>query len=108
MSIDEAQEVHRAREQIRAIVEEVAGMSRSDIPEADFYSALLQRMLGAMEAVGGLVWLAGEGGRVEPVCHAGLAATGVTASPEAEQGHLALVQSLLGSPTGLVVPPGPA
>jgi hypothetical protein len=106
MSIDEAQEVHRAREQIRAIVEEVAGMSRSDIPEADFYSALLQRMLGAMEAVGGLVWLAGEGGRVEPVCHAGLAATGVTASPEAEQGHLALVQSLLGSPTGLVVPPG--
>jgi hypothetical protein len=106
MSIDEAQEVHRAREQIRALVEEVAGMSRSDMPEAEFYSALLQRMLQAMEAVAGLIWLTREGGRVEPVCHAGLAATGVTASPEAEQGHLALVQSLLGSPTGLVVPPG--
>jgi len=106
MSIDESQEVHRAREQIRAIVEEVAGMSRSDMPEAEFYSALLQRMLQAMEAVAGLVWLAREGGRVEPVCHAGLEATGVTGSPEAEKEHLALVQSLLGSPTGLVVPPG--
>jgi hypothetical protein len=63
-------------------------------------------MLGAMEAVGGLIWLARDGGRMEPVCHAGLEATGVTASPEAEKGHLALVQALLGSPTGLVVPPG--
>ena len=81
-------------------------MSRSDLPEAEFYSGLLQRMLGAMEAVGGLIWLARDGGRMEPVCHAGLEATGVTASPEAEKGHLALVQALLGSPTGLVVPPG--
>jgi hypothetical protein len=87
-------------------VEEVAAMSRSDLPEAEFYSGLLQRMLGAMEAVGGLIWLARDGGRMEPVCHAGLEATGVTASPEAEKGHLALVQALLGSPTGLVVPPG--
>jgi len=106
MSIDESQEVYRAREQIRALVEEVAAMSRSDLPEAEFYSGLLQRMLGAMEAVGGLIWLARDGGRMEPVCHAGLEATGVTASPEAEKGHLALVQALLGSPTGLVVPPG--
>jgi GAF domain-containing protein len=106
MSIDESQEVYRAREQIRGLVAEVESLSRQGKAEGEFFSALLDRTLRAMEAVAGLVWLARDGGQVEPVCHAGLAATGVTGSPEAEQGHLALVQSLLGSPTGLIVPAG--
>jgi GAF domain-containing protein len=106
MSIDESQEVYRAREQIRSLVAEVESLSRQGKAEGEFFSALLDRTLRAMEAVAGLVWLARDGGQVEPVCHAGLAATGVTGSPEAEQGHLALVQSLLGSPTGLIVPAG--
>ena len=106
MSIDESQEVYRAREQIRGLIDQIKAMSRQGKSEAEFFSALLDQTLQAMEAVAGLVWLSRDGGRVEPVCHAGLNATGVTASPEAEQGHLALVQSLLGSPTGLVVPGG--
>jgi hypothetical protein len=106
MSIDESQEVYRAREQIRGLIDQIKAMSRQGKSEAEFFSALLDQTLQAMEAVAGLVWLSRDGGRVEPVCHAGLNATGVTASPEAEQGHLALVQSLLGSPTGLVVPAG--
>ena len=106
MSIDESQEVYRAREQIRNIVAEVESMSRGDMAEADFFSALLDRMLQAMEGVAGLIWLARDGGRVEPVCHAGMAATGLTGSPQAEEGHLSLVQSLLGIPAGLVVPAG--
>jgi GAF domain-containing protein len=106
MSIDESQEVYRAREQIRALVAEVDALSRREMAEAEFFSALLDRILRAMEAVGGLVWIAREGAAVEPVCHAGLAETGVTASPDAEQGHLKLVEALLGAPAGLVVPPG--
>ena len=106
MSIDESQEVYRAREQIRGLIDQIKAMSRQGKSEAEFFSALLDQTLQAMEAVAGLVWLSRDGGRVEPVCHAGLNATGVTGSPEAEQGHPALVQSLLGSPTGLVVPAG--
>ncbi len=106
MSIDESQEVYRAREQIRALVDEIAGLARSDIGETAFYSAMLDRILQAMEAVAGLVWIVGEGGRVEPICHSGLEATGIGASKEVEQGHLKLVQALLGSPSGLIVPPG--
>ena len=106
MSIDESQEVYRAREQIRALVAEVDALSRGEMAEAEFFSALLDRILRAMEAVGGLVWVAREGQAAEPVCHAGLAETGVTGSPQAEQDHLKLVQALLGSPTGVVVPPG--
>lgn len=106
MSIDESQEVYRAREQIRSLVAAAKAMSQQGMSESEFFTALLDQILQAMEAVAGLVWLARDGGRVEPVCHAGLEATGVTGSPEAEKGHLALVQSLLGSPSGLVVPAG--
>ncbi len=105
MSIDEKQEVYRAREQIRSLVDEIAGFARSDMGEADFYAAMLDRILQAMEAVGGLVWLIGEGGRVEPICHLGLDGTGIGASKEAEQSHLKLVQGLLAAPTSLVLPP---
>jgi GAF domain-containing protein len=108
MSIDESQEVYRAREQIRALVDEVAGLARSDMAEAAFYSAMLDRILRAMEAVAGLIWIVGDGGRVEPVCHSGLDATGIGASQENEQSHLKLVQALLKSPKGLIVPPGDA
>ena len=106
MSSDESEEVYRAREQIRSLIAEIKGLSRQGMAEGEFFSALLDRMLQAMEAVAGLVWLTRDAGRVEPVCHAGLEATGVTGSPEAEKGHLELVQSLLGSPHGFVVPAG--
>ena len=106
MSIDESHEVYRAREQIRALVDEIAGLARSDMGEAAFYSAMLDRILQAMEAVAGLVWIVGDGGRVEPICHSGLETTGIGASPEAEQGHLKLVQALLGNSSGVIVPQG--
>ena len=106
MSIDESQEVYRARAQIYAIVDEVAALARGDVEEKAFASAMLDRMLQAMESVGGLVWIIGEGGRAEPICHAGLDAVGITASKEAQDQHLKLVQSLLGNPTGLIIPGG--
>ena len=58
-----------------------------------------------MEAVAGLVWLVGESGRVEPICHAGVEHTGIAATPETQAAHGALVQALVQSPTGLLVPP---
>jgi len=105
MSIDESVEIERAREQIRALVAEIEQLARSDLAEAEFFRGLLERVLVAMEAVAGLVWMVGEGGRVEPVCHAGVEHTGIANSPESQAAHGALVQSLFQSPTGLLVPP---
>jgi hypothetical protein len=105
MSIDEQVEIERARSQIRALVAEIEQLSRGDLAEADFFRGLLERVLMAMEAVAGLVWLVGEGGRVEPICHAGVEHTGIAATPETQAAHGALVQALVQSPTGLLVPP---
>ena len=106
MSIDESQEVYRARAQIYAIVDEVAALARGNVEEKKFASEMLERILQAMESVGGLVWIIGADGRAEPICHAGIEAVGITASGEAQENHLKLVQALLGNPTGLVVPGG--
>jgi hypothetical protein len=102
---EEALEVERARSQILAVIAEVERMAAGDASEGDFFSGLLDRALTAMEAVGGLVWLVGESGRVEPVCHAGVDLVGITGTPEAQEAHNGLVQSLLGAPAGLLVPP---
>jgi hypothetical protein len=105
-TIDEAAEVERARQQIRALFEEIRQQARSEVQEGEFFSAALSRTITAMEAVAGLVWLSGEGGRVEPVCHMGMQATGIGDSTESQESHGRLVQALMGSPEGLLVPAG--
>ena len=105
MSTVDPYSVEEARQQIRALVAEIEQLSRGDMAEADFFRGLLDRVLEAMGAVAGLVWMVGEQGRVEPVCHAGMQATGLTDQPESQEAHGKLVQSLLGNPTGLLVPP---
>ena len=104
MSTVDPRAVDDARKQIRAIVGEIDQLARSDLSEADFFRGVLDRVMEAMGAVAGLVWLVGEGGRCEPVCHAGVPATGLTASPEAQEAHGRLVQSLLGGTEGMLIP----
>ena len=81
MSTVDPQSVEEAWQQIRALVEEIEALSRADMAEADFFRGLLDRVLEAMGAVAGLVWLTGDQGRVEPVCHAGMQGTGLTDAP---------------------------
>jgi multidrug resistance efflux pump len=106
MSIDESHELYRAKAHIYAIVDEVDVLARGGMDEAAFAKAMLERILHAMEAVAGVVWLVNERGMVEAASHIALEAVGVGGSSEVQGQHLKLVQSLLGNPTGLVVPGG--
>ncbi len=104
MSTVDPRAVDEARQQIRAIVAEIDQLGRSDLAEADFFRGLLDRVLEAMGAVAGLVWIVGEGGRCEPVCHAGVQATGLTDSPEMQEAHGRLIESLLAGTEGMLIP----
>jgi GAF domain-containing protein len=106
MSIDESHEVYRAQAQIFAIVEEIAALARGDVGQAAFARTVLERILVAMEAPAGAVWLVNEQGAIEAASHIGLESVGAAASEEEQQSHLRLVQSFFGSPTGLIVPGG--
>lgn len=55
--------VETTKRQIRALVNEIAELSKSDMVAAEFYPAVLQRVVNALAAVGGAIWmLDGEGG----------------------------------------------
>ncbi|RLS54172.1 MAG: HlyD family efflux transporter periplasmic adaptor subunit [Planctomycetota bacterium] len=105
MSSVDPRSVEEARQQIRALVDEIDQLSKSDLAEADFFQGLLERVLTAMGAVAGLVWLIGEGGRLEAASHIGLPNTGIGETPQSQESHGRLVQSVANSQSGLVVPP---
>ena len=73
--------------------------------EAEFFSALLAKSVEAMGAVGGIVWLVRDQGRVESVTGQGVELTGIAQDQDAQAAHGKLVGALMGNPTGLIVPP---
>ena len=68
MSTDESIDprmVEQAQQQIRALVDEIAGLSRRDISADEFFPEYLQRVVAALAAVGGVSWKVGAGGGLE-------------------------------------------
>lgn len=49
--------IENTKKQIRGLVNEIAELSKSDLAAAEFYPAVLQRIVNALAAVGGAIWL---------------------------------------------------
>lgn len=49
--------IESTKRQIRALVNEVVELSKSNMPASEFYPAVLQRIVNALAAVGGAIWL---------------------------------------------------
>ena len=105
MSTVDPRSVEEARQQIRALISEIEELSKTDAEEADFFRGLLERVIDAMGAVAGLVWLTGKEGRVEPVAHLKMQDTGLSDSEDVQSAHSGMVHALMNSPSGLLVPP---
>ncbi|GIX00590.1 MAG: hemolysin D [Pirellulaceae bacterium] len=54
--------VEQTKQQIRALINEIAELSRSDTPAEEYYPAVLKRIVDALAAVGGAVWLLDDAG----------------------------------------------
>ena len=105
MSTVDERAVEEARRQILAIVDQIRALAQGDVKEAEFFSALLAKSIEAMGAVGGIVWLVRDQGRVESVTGQGVEHTGIAQDQDAQAAHGKLVGALMGNPTGLIVPP---
>ena len=55
--------LEKTKQQIRGLVGEIAQLSKSDLSPEEYYAAFLQRVIQALAAVGGAVWVVGEGGQ---------------------------------------------
>jgi hypothetical protein len=105
-SFDESEEFERARREIHEFLARLERMAHGDAAPADFFAFLRDGIHRLMESVAELVWVVGENGQVEPICHAGTELTGISATPESLEAHNALVPALFGGAGGLLVPPG--
>ncbi len=54
--------VEQTKQQIRGLINEIAEFSRSDRPADEYYPAVLQRIVDALAAVGGAIWLIDQDG----------------------------------------------
>ena len=68
MSSDQAvnaDTIEQTKQQIRGLVSEIAQLSKSDLGPEEYYPAFLQRIVSALAAIGGAVWVIRDGRRLD-------------------------------------------
>ena len=85
-SVD-ADQVERAKREIQGLVQEIAELSRTDISPADFYNAMLNKVVSALAAPGGAVWTIADGGGLQLAYQINLQQTGLIENEVGQQQH---------------------
>ncbi len=98
------EDVQRAKREIQSIVQQIAELSRSDVPLEQFYDEFLNKVVTALAAVGGAVWTRGNGG-FQLTYQINLRDTGLIDDPIGQEQHGRLLQQAVTSEEGLLVAP---
>ncbi len=104
-SVEEAEEFERAKREIHDFLAALEQKAHGDTAAAEFFDFLRGGMHRLMESVAEVIWLVGDGGQVEPVCHSGTEHPAISGSQENIDAHNSLVSALFGG-EGALVPPG--
>jgi multidrug efflux pump subunit AcrA (membrane-fusion protein) len=100
-----AETIEQTKQQIRGLVSEIAQLSKSDLGPDEYYPAFLQRVVQALAAVGGAIWLLGEGRRMRPQYQINLSGTLTEEGSDEAARHLNLLRFALSSRRSHLVPP---
>lgn len=95
----------QTRQQIRGLVSEIESLSRSDVAPAEFYEGFLNRLVQALAAEGGAVWVLGEGGRLELAYQVNLRLTRLADRREDQEKHGRLLRKIITSGEGTLAAP---
>jgi len=90
--------VDRERARVAKLLEEAAALAEQDIPPPAFYGELLKKLLDALLAPAGAIWLVSPQGTASPLCQINLKEVGLDERPEAaarQQVRASLVQMVL-------------
>ena len=94
--------VEQTRLEIRNLAAEIAELSRSDIPPAEFYDRFLPRVVAALGALGGAVWTPGESGGLALAYQINLASAQLDTDEHRARHERLLQRALLNTETVLV------
>jgi hypothetical protein len=101
----DAEQVERAKREIQGLVQEISELSRSDASPADFYDAMLNKVVAALAAPGGAVWTVSETGGLQLAYQINLRLTGLAENEIGQQQHGRLLHQVLHGSEGALVAP---
>lgn len=97
--------IEKTKQQIRGLVGEIAQLAKSDLAPEEFYAAFLQRVVQALAAVGGAVYVMGEGNRPQLTYQMNLSPNLLEKDSEDATKHYRLLDYVAASKQGQLVPP---
>ena len=100
-----AETIEKTKQQIRGLVSEIAQLSKSDLGPEEFYSAFLQRVVQALAAVGGAVWVLGEGRKPQLSYQINLSEALLDKESEDGDKHAKLLDYVVAANSGQLIPP---
>ncbi len=100
-----AQNIEETRRQIQRLFEEVARLSELDLLPADYFGEFLKRVLTALAAPAGAVWMRTPQGNLQLQYQVNLQNLGLNRSEEAQQAHQELLRLAFQQPRPLHLPP---
>jgi biotin carboxyl carrier protein len=100
-----AETIEKTKQQIRGLVSEIAQLSKSDMGPEEFYSAFLQRVVQALAAVGGAVWVLGEGKKPQLSYQINISEKLLDKDSEDAGKHFRLLDYIASSNSGQLIPP---
>jgi len=100
-----SQTVEQTKQQIRSLVGEIAQLSKSDVGAEEYYAAFMQRIVSALAAVGGAIWLVDESRRPELTYQINLSETLLNPSATDAVRHTRLLGQAVHGGEPVLVPP---
>ncbi len=102
----DADQVERAKREIQGLVHEISELSRSEeISPADFYDAMLNKVVSALAAPGGAVWTTSDAGGLQLAYQINLRQTGLIDNPIGQAQHGRLLHEVLRGSEGALIAP---
>lgn len=97
--------IEKTKQQIRGLVGEIAQLCKSDLGPEEFYAGFLQRVVQALAAVGGAVWVLGEGGKPQLSYQINISEKLLDPASEEAAKHFRLLDYIIASKVGQLIPP---
>lgn len=99
------QTVEETKQQIRGLVNEIAALAKSGATAEEFYPEFLQRIVTALAAAGGAVWLLDDDRQLKLQYQINAEPTVLTAGNDDSDRHRRLIQRVAHAGQNLLVPP---
>ena len=91
--------------QIRSLVAQIESFSRSNITDEEFYRQFLPRVVSALAAPSGSIWMLNSEGQLALLLHIGIRETGLSESREHLNQHSHLLYRVCAVDRNMLVPP---